>query len=340
MVSRRQVPSPSGQLRRSLGGCLTAFALLTAVSGCSARYVRSASAPPAPPIPLAGLSRHVLVVSIDGLRPDAIQAYNAPTMQRLIREGSYTLSGRTIDPSKTLPSHTSMLTGQLPERHGVLWNTVATADASSIELPNMFGLARAQGYTTAAFFSKPKFQPLQVEGTLDYSQAPGGLFGGWSSKRTVNDVTKYLATARPNVLFVHLKDPDAAGHRDGWMTASYGQAVLEADRALGQLLTRAEQAFGQGNFSVIVTADHGGHETNHGSADPRDVMIPWMAWGQGVKPGLLPESTVRTMDTAATVLWLLAVDRPADWAGQPVLDAFSLPEPIAARDRAPLSPPR
>ena len=45
----------------------------------------------------------------------------------------------------------------------------------------MFGLARAQGYTTAAFFSKAKFQPLQVEGTLDYSQAPGGLFGGWSS---------------------------------------------------------------------------------------------------------------------------------------------------------------
>jgi arylsulfatase A-like enzyme len=309
---------------------LVAFAaVLASVSGCSARYIRSESAPPAAQIPTVSMSRHVVVVSIDGLRPDAIREYGAATMQRLIREGSSTLSGRTIDPSKTLPSHTSMLTGQPPERHGVVWNTVATAKTASIEIPNMFGLARAQGYTTAAFFSKPKFQPLQLEGTLDYSQAPGGLFGGWSSKRTVNDVAKYLATARPNVLFVHLTDPDAVGHRDGWMTPQYGLAVLEADRALGRLITHAEQAFGKGNFSVIVTADHGGHDMNHGSADPRDVMIPWIAWGQGVKPGLLPASTVRTMDTAATVLWLLAVDRPADWAGQPVIDAFT-PAPVVA----------
>ena len=145
----------------------------------------------------ASVSRHVIVVSIDGLRPDAIDSYGAPTLQRLMREGSYTLSGRTIDPSKTLPSHTSMLTGQPPERHGVLWNTVATAEAESIELPNVFGLARAHGYTTAAFFSKAKFQPLQVEGTLDYSQAPGGWFGRWSSERTVTDVADVPRTRSP-----------------------------------------------------------------------------------------------------------------------------------------------
>ena len=109
---------------------LIAFAaVLTAVTGCSARYIRSASPLPVDQIPPASVSRHVIVVSIDGLRPDAIETYGASTMQRLIREGSYTLSGRTIDPSKTLPSHTSMLTGQPPERHGVLWNTVATANA-------------------------------------------------------------------------------------------------------------------------------------------------------------------------------------------------------------------
>ena len=274
-------------------------------------------------MPSASVSRHVIVVSIDGLRPDAIGAYGASTLQRLMREGSYTLSGRTIDPSKTLPSHTSMLTGQPPERHGVLWNTVATAKADSVNLPNVFGLARARGYRTAAFFSKSKFQPLQVDGTLDYSQAPGGWFGRWSSERTLSDVAKYLDTSRPNVLFVHLTDPDTAGHRAGWMTAAYGRAVLDTDRALSRLLTVAGRAFGDGNFSLIVTADHGGHNTNHGSDDPRDVTIPWIAWGRGVKPGPLTGPTVRTMDTAATVLWLLGVDRPADWVGSPVADAFN-----------------
>lgn len=325
MLSNRTfIERPTGRSRPAWPAALFLVGVCSVVeSGCSPRYIRSTSAPLAQQMPLASVSRHVIVVSIDGLRPDAIDTYGAKTLQRLMREGSYTLSGRTIDPSKTLPSHTSMLTGQPPERHGVLWNTVATADANTIELPNVFSLARARGYTTAAFFSKAKFQPLQVEGTLDYSQAPGGLFGRWSGKRTLTDVTSYLEAARPNLLFVHLSDPDAAGHRSGWMTAAYGRAVQAADAEVSRLMTVAARAFGDGNFSIIVTADHGGHETNHGSDDPRDVTIPWIAWGRGVKPGLLTPETVRTMDTAATVLWLLAIDRPADWTGQPVIHAFN-----------------
>jgi len=323
-LSRTFIESPTGRSAPALLATLVLVGACSAAgSGCSSRYIRSTSAPLAQQMPLASVSRHVIVVSIDGLRPDAIDIYGASTLQRLMREGSYTLSGRTIDPSKTLPSHTSMLTGQTPDRHGVLWNTVATADAKTIQLPNVFGLARARGYTTAAFFSKPKFHPLQVEGTLDYSQAPGGLFGQWSGQRTVTDVTKYLEAARPNLLFVHLSDPDAAGHRSGWMTAAYGRAVQAADAEVSRLMIVATRTFGDGNFSIIVTADHGGHDTNHGSDDPRDVTIPWIAWGRGVKPGLLTPATVRTMDTAATVLWLLAIDRPTDWTGQPVIQAFS-----------------
>jgi predicted AlkP superfamily pyrophosphatase or phosphodiesterase len=291
-------------------------------AGCSARYIRSEVPPPAGLLPAASLSRHVIVVSIDGLRPDAIADYGAATLERLMREGSYTLSARTINPSKTLPSHTSMLTGLPPEEHGVLWNNVATADADSVDLPNVFSMARKHGYSTAAFFSKAKFQPLQVEGSLDYSQAPGGLFGRWSSERTVLDIARYLESARPNLLFVHLTDPDAVGHRAGWMTDAYGRAVLVADKAVGTLISLAEQAYGKGNFSLIVTADHGGHGTNHGSEDPRDVTIPWIAWGRGVKPTGVIEAPVQTMDTAATVLWLLAVPEPANWAGNPVTGAY------------------
>jgi predicted AlkP superfamily pyrophosphatase or phosphodiesterase len=315
--------------RRGVRSGGTAVLLVAALGagGCGARYVRSA-APPSDPLPPAGISRHVLVVSIDGLRPDAIAAYGAPTLQRLMREGSYTLSASTIDPSTTLPSHTSMLTGLPPERHGVLWNNVATADADSIELPNIFSVARAHGYTTAAFFSKAKFQPLQRLGTLDYSQAPGGWFGRWSSERTMSDVAAYLQSARPNVLFVHLSDADAAGHRAGWMTPEYGRAVLTADAAVNQLLGLAERAYGAAQFSLIVTADHGGHGTGHGSSDPRDVTIPWIAWGQGVKQSILHQSTVRTMDTAATVLWLLGLTAQSGWVGNAVIQAY---EPVPVR---------
>jgi arylsulfatase A-like enzyme len=321
LIDRGFFPS-TRSLRPAAGLSAIALIAAAAAAGCGARYIRSAPALTAHP-PADSLTRNVVVVSIDGLRPDAIGVYGASTLQRLMREGSYTLAASTINPSKTLPSHTSMLTGQPPERHGVLWNNVATADADSVDVPNVFGVARAHGYRTAAFFSKAKFQPLQVDGTLDYSQAPGGLFGRWTSERTVSDVAKYLkGGARPNVLFVHLTDPDAAGHRSGWMTPDYGRGVQAADRAVDRLLALAAEAYGAGSFAMIVTADHGGHGTNHGSDDPQDVTIPWIAWGQGVRPGMLTQSTVRTMDTAATVLWLLSAAGPPDWAGQPVVEAF------------------
>ena len=73
--------------------------------------------------------------------------------------------------------------------------------------------------------------------------------------------------------------------------------------------------------------DHGGHDEDHGSDDPRDVTIPWIAWGRGVQTGELKGAAIRTMDTASTALWLLGVDEPADWMGTPVMGAFAPPPP-------------
>jgi arylsulfatase A-like enzyme len=295
-----------------------------AITGCGARYEIAQPLHSALyQTPASAITRHVLLVSIDGLRPDAIQAFAAPTLQRLMREGSFTLSASTITPSKTLPSHTSMLTGEPPERHRVLWNTNLTAKADTVGLPTVFGVARSHGYRTAAFFSKSKFQALQRPGTLDFSQAPRGWFGRWSGDRTLTDVERHLSEVKPNLLFVHLADPDRAGHADGWMSESYGRAVARTDAVMGRMIAAAERAFGSGGYSVIVTADHGGHGHSHGSDDPRDVTIPWIAWGRGVKIGELSGSIVRTVDTASTVLWLLGVAEPTDWQGSPVLAAFA-----------------
>ena len=290
---------------------------------CAPHYVRSSPLDVARLMaPGPALTRNVVLVSIDGLRPDAIDRFGALTLQRLMREGSYSLNARTTLPSKTLPSHTSMLSGEPPEQHGVLWNNVTSAEKDVVEFPTIFSLARAHGYRTAAFFSKAKFTPLQRPGTLDYSQAPGGWWGRWSSRRTVDDILAHLETARPNVLFVHLTDPDRAGHSAGWMSDAYGRAVRETDDALRTLISGTDAVYGDGNYSVIVTADHGGHDYNHGSDDARDVTIPWIAWGQGVHAGPI-DAAIETTDTAATVLWLLGVDTPSEWDGAPVVGAFT-----------------
>src|SRR6188768_2209425 len=93
-------------MRRPLCMATVCAMLVIAANGCSAQYVRSAPVLSTRPLPVQGLTRNVVVVSIDGLRPDAIEAAGASTLGRLMREGSYTLSASTIQPSKTLPSHT------------------------------------------------------------------------------------------------------------------------------------------------------------------------------------------------------------------------------------------
>lgn len=279
-----------------------------------------------------GVTEHVIVISIDGLRPDAIERFGAETLTRLMEEGSYTLEAQTIFPSKTLPSHTSMLTGVDPEVHGVTWNSNRMEEHGHVEVATIFEMADDAGLHTAAFFSKSKFHHLEREGTLEYSQAPGQNHEHWLATRTVPDAIAYLQHRRPNLMFVHLGEPDFAGHTAGWMSRIYGWAVRRADAGVGALLEAADEVYGRGNYTVIVTADHGGHGRTHGTDDPRDMIIPWITWGDGVERGRVT-APVRTTDTAATVLWLLGVRVPAEWTGAAVASAYTPAARLAAGER-------
>jgi len=223
-----------------------------------------------------------------------------------------------------------MLTGLPPSVHGVFWKTSLSLKRRRVETPTVFSLLRSRGYATAAFFSKAKFSSLQQAGSLDYWQAPGRWFGYWPASGTEQDIEKYLRAEQPDFLFVHLADPDHAGHHSGWMSAQYGEAIRVVDRAIAGVIISAEQAFGAGNFTLIVTADHGGHDRHHGTSAPEDMTIPWIAWGQGVRPGRLTDH-VNTVDTASTILWLFGVPEPNNIAGHPVFAAFANPAPPAPR---------
>jgi predicted AlkP superfamily pyrophosphatase or phosphodiesterase len=287
-------------------------------------------------VPSRRMTDHVVIISLDGLRPDAIEKFGAKTLMRLMREGSYTLSAQTILPSKTLPSHTSMLTGVDADKHGITWNTDETDEHGHVDVPTVFGLAKQAGYRTAAFFSKTKFHHLEAPATLDYVRSPKGGFltGRYSAERTAQFVEDYLesATGNPNLLFVHIGEPDYAGHIFGWMSPIYGEAVRQADHAVAEVLDEANDRFGAGNYTVIVTADHGGHGRDHGSSDPRDTTIPWIVWGKGVQIGASLPAGIRTMDTAATALWMLGVNTPTEWVGRPIQAAFTVAAVAAANN--------
>jgi predicted AlkP superfamily pyrophosphatase or phosphodiesterase len=274
------------------------------------------------PATSAVISRNVIVVSIDGLRPDAIAAANARTLERLLAEGSGTLTAHTIVPSKTLPAHASMLTGVVPAKHGITWNSDETDEVGVVSVPTVFELAHQAGYRTAAFFSKKKFNHLIKEGSLDEVRVP--RFGLIPASRTVGEAMQYMRRRKPNLLFVHIAEADFLGHRLGWMSMAYRWGVREADAAVAALIDAAEDTYGPNGYTLIVTADHGGNGKDHGSEADTDTTIPWISWGLGIRGGHRITGQVRTMDTAATVLRVLGVQIPSGWDGAPVNEALAV----------------
>lgn len=100
------------------------------------------------------------------------------------------------------------------------------------------------------------------------------------------------------------------------------EAFKVSDQALGQLINSIKEAGIADTSVILISADHGGHDKTHGEVIPDDMLIPWVAWGKGVKKGFTITSPVTTYDTAATALWLLDVPLPAEFDGKPVVTAF------------------
>src|SRR5436190_15297537 len=65
---------------------------------------------------------HILIISVDGMRPDLMLRAKTPNIHALFEGGAYSFWARTTPHAITLPSHVSMLTGCIPRHHEVEWN--------------------------------------------------------------------------------------------------------------------------------------------------------------------------------------------------------------------------
>src|SRR3712207_9362467 len=92
----------------------------------------------------------------------------------MMREGAYSLDARTIMPSRTLPSHTSMITGVSPEVHGITWNDEQVDAQGRVRVATMFDMADSAPLKTAAFFGTAKLRHLIHGDTPDEVKAPRG----------------------------------------------------------------------------------------------------------------------------------------------------------------------
>jgi arylsulfatase A-like enzyme len=283
----------------------------------------SADAQTTRPIPAI---THIVIISIDGCRPDVLLRADTPVIHGLLDKASFSFWARTTAESVTLPSHTSMLTGVVPIKHGIQWN--ADLPLKHPVYPNVstiFQLAKKAGYTTAMAAGKSKFINLAVPGSLDEQYIPD------ETKSEDPDVTDqavgFIRDHQPQVLFVHLPSDDNVGHAKGWGTEAQMKALHQADACIGRIIKAVDDAKLTGSTAFIITADHGGFGRQHGPDDPRCRYIPWICFGPGIRQNLdlttLDYSTtgkdaIDTEDTFATACYLMGIPIDHKIDGKPL----------------------
>ncbi len=261
-------------------------------------------------------AEHVFIISFDGGKPAVMQQSHMPTLKRMLKEGAGTWEARTVFPSVTLVSHTSMLTGVQPEKHKIDWNDWKP-EKGVVGVPTVFAVAKKAKKTTALFAGKEKFAHLYQPKTLDAFAVPG-----YSAKLIAEAAASYIRAQKPHLCFIHFADGDGVGHDKGWGSPEQIGAFEQTDKALAVVVEAIQKAGIAKNSAIILTADHGGHDKTHGRAYNEDIFIPWIAFGAGIPRGITLTSLISTCDTAATALALLGLDVPSDWYGKPISEIF------------------
>ena len=286
--------------------------------------------------------KHVVHISIDGLRQDAITRWieDLPGYNRLRSQGAFTDNART-DPTlgNTLPNHTSQLTGRLVAgQHGHGWDTNRYPDSTvtihsnrGMYIASVFDAVSDEGLKTALFTSKPKFAVFQNS----YREKINAYVYDSNTRKLTERFVDSLRTGTYTYAFFHFRNTDTSGHRFGWRIWSwhpYAWAIRKSDRSISNILAAIDSdPVLRGTTAVIVTADHGGHGHSHGPDHPLDYTIPFYVWGAGIPsanlyaltqgartdpegeqiPGEADKQPIRNVDAANLAMYLLGLDAVA-----------------------------
>lgn len=272
--------------------------------------------------PLQPAAKKVLLIGIDGVRPDVLAEVDTPNLDALIAGGAFTDEARTGYPSVSGPGWSSFLTGVWPEKHGVKDNDFQGKNYDAF--PDLFTrieTVRPELETWVA----ADWLPLVAEDhngpvisdAVDTKHVLDGYALGWAEAdgRTLLLAEAALSGGDPDAMFVYLGNPDETSHESNSIGVEYREAIALADRHVGRLVAavRSRPAFQDEDWLILVSTDHGRtSEGGHGGDTPEERTIFFLAAGPSVVPGR-PAGDVYVVDVAVTALAHLGIDIDPGW---------------------------
>ena len=274
-------------------------------------------------------ANHVVLIGLDGWGSYSVEQADMPNVKQLMKEGSYTLSKRSVLPSSSAVNWASMYMGAGPELHGYTeWGT-RTPDLPSREVnangifPTIFSLLR-ESNPEAEIGCIYEWDGIRyLVDTLALSHEQHIANSQKEPQATAAAAIDYIKKSKPNLVHIVYDEPDHIGHADGHDTPAYYAKLKELDGYIGEIIEAAKAAGIYDETIFIVTADHGGIEKGHGGKTMREMETPFIIAGKGIKKEHRITESMMQLDCASTIATLFNLTQPQVWIGRPMLEVFN-----------------
>ncbi len=260
--------------------------------------------------------KKVLVIGVDGCRPDALSRASTPYIDSLVRNGCLAV-GKADPLTMSGPCWSTVLCGVWAGKHGVTDNSFVGSNYR--EYPDFLTLVeryKPSLRTVAVSEWKPVLEKIVLK--ADFM----GRSSGEGDEAAALEAATQITDTDPDVVFVHFGAVDTAGHAFGYgpTVPQYLRAIEGTDKNVGLLLAavQSRKKILDEDWLVILTSDHGGSGTSHGQAIPEHINVPFIVSGPSSADGFDVIPTL--VDVAPTVFAHLGLTRAyeVDWDGVPV----------------------
>ncbi len=252
----------------------------------------------------------VLIIGIDGVRPDCLLKAETPNLDGLWKNGTYSFSAKTDPISSSGICWTGMLTGVWHEKHNVTDNEYTNPNIA--EYPHFYHRVKQQK-PDMKLYSVVNWSPIHKilqEGDADIANYL------LTDEKVTNRVADLLQNDNPDAMFVQLDEVDGAGHKYDYSvnSAEYLQAIQKADTLVGKMISAIQnrETYSDENWLVLVSTDHGGSNMGHGKDIPDHTTIFYIANGNEVKKGEIKQQ-VNVIDVAVTAMQHLGIQVKDSW---------------------------
>jgi predicted AlkP superfamily pyrophosphatase or phosphodiesterase len=216
-------------------------------------------------------SARVLLISLDGFRWDYRDRFETPTLDAIAEAGVSAVKLQPAFPSKTFPNHFTLVTGLVPDHHGIVSNTFREPGN-----PVTFTMSNRDAVKDPAWWqAEPIWTTLEKHGRKTApllwpgAEAPiGGRMptywvtyeqGLTDDERIalLEGVYSKPESEWPDFATLYWHSVDDAGHQFGPESKEVQVAVERVDAALAKLRARLDALGVLRTLDVIVVADHG-----------------------------------------------------------------------------------